>query len=73
MSEPVILVEKLGEIAIVTLNRPNAMNALSRDLREAIATTFDALEADPANRTVRSTDVEARREAIRQRGQTQKI
>jgi len=47
MSEPVILVEKEGETAIVTLNRPNAMNALSRELREAIAVTFEELEADP--------------------------
>ncbi|NIJ41862.1 enoyl-CoA hydratase [Parvibaculum indicum] len=47
MSEPVILVEKEGETAIVTLNRPNAMNALSRELREAIAETFEKLEADP--------------------------
>ena len=47
MSEPVILVEKSGAIATVTLNRPTAMNALSRDLRLAIAETFEALEADP--------------------------
>ncbi|MAB13085.1 enoyl-CoA hydratase [Parvibaculum sp.] len=47
MSEPVILVEKEGETAIVTLNRPTAMNALSRELREAIAETFEKLEADP--------------------------
>ena len=46
MSEPVILVEKSGSIATVTLNRPTAMNALSRDLRRAIAETFEELEAD---------------------------
>ncbi|MEW6090826.1 enoyl-CoA hydratase [Parvibaculum sp.] len=46
MSEPVILVEKSGAIATVTLNRPGAMNALSRELRNAIAETFEALEAD---------------------------
>jgi len=46
-AEPVILVEKTGELALVTLNRPQAMNALSRELRAAIAETFDALEADP--------------------------
>ncbi|MBC7103636.1 MAG: enoyl-CoA hydratase [Parvibaculum sp.] len=46
MSEPVVLVEKSGAIATVTLNRPTAMNALSRDLRLAIAETFEALEAD---------------------------
>ena len=50
MGEPVILVEKHGETAVVTLNRPQAMNALSRELRSAIAETFDALEADPTVR-----------------------
>ena len=50
MGEPVILVEKHGETAVVTLNRPQAMNALSRELRAAIAETFDALEADPTVR-----------------------
>jgi enoyl-CoA hydratase len=43
---PVLLVEKSGGIATVTLNRPTAMNALSRELRAAIAETFEALEAD---------------------------
>jgi enoyl-CoA hydratase len=44
---PVILVEKHGETALVTLNRPQAMNALSGELRGAIAETFDELEVDP--------------------------
>ncbi len=47
MSEPVLLVEKIGETAIVTLNRPGAMNALSRELRGEIARVVDELEADP--------------------------
>lgn len=47
MSEPVLLVEKAEGIATVTLNRPTAMNALSSELREAIADTFQELEADP--------------------------
>jgi enoyl-CoA hydratase len=52
MSEPVLLVEKTGEIAIVTLNRPTAMNALSRELRSAIAKTVDELEADTGVRVM---------------------
>lgn len=52
MSEPVILVEKAGAVATVTLNRPAAMNALSRELRTAIAETFEALEADSDVRVV---------------------
>jgi enoyl-CoA hydratase len=47
MSESVLLVEKLDSIATLTLNRPRAMNALSRDLRAALAATFGELEADP--------------------------
>jgi len=46
MSDPVLLVDKCSAIATLTLNRPEAMNALSRELRAAIATTFAELEAD---------------------------
>jgi enoyl-CoA hydratase len=35
-----------GALAIVTLNRPEAMNALSADLRNQLAQTVDRLEAD---------------------------
>jgi enoyl-CoA hydratase len=52
MSDPIILVEKHGEAALVTLNRPQAMNALSHALRTAIAETFDELEADPKTRVI---------------------
>ena len=48
MSEPVLLVEKRDGVALVTLNRPEKMNALSRELRSAIATAFQELAADPA-------------------------
>ena len=37
MSEPVVLVEKCDGYAVLTLNRPQAMNALSTELRNAIA------------------------------------
>lgn len=46
MSETPLLVERDGGIAIVTLNRPQAMNALTVALRAALANTFAALEAD---------------------------
>ncbi len=42
----ILEVSKDGGVATVTLNRPTAMNALSRDLRIALADTVDALEAD---------------------------
>jgi len=48
MSEPNVLIEKSPEgYAVVTLNRPAAMNALSRGLRQELADAIDALEADP--------------------------
>ncbi len=53
MSEDVLLVEHAGDgLAIVTLNRPQNMNALSLALRGRLAETFVALEDDPAVRVV---------------------
>ena len=52
MSEPVLLVEKSEGIATLTLNRPRAMNALSQQLREALANTFAELQADPETAVV---------------------
>jgi enoyl-CoA hydratase len=46
MAEPVLLIEKSDGIATFTLNRPDAMNALSRALRQAIADAFRALQDD---------------------------
>lgn len=47
MANEIVLVEKSEGIATVTLNRPGAMNALSRELREAIVRTFRALNDTP--------------------------
>ena len=47
MSESLILVEKAGGIATITLNRPEALNALSIALRTELATAIEALEEDP--------------------------
>ena len=48
MSESVIVIEKEDGIATITLNRPEAMNALSTELRTAIADTFNDLKRDPS-------------------------
>lgn len=40
-------IERCGGYAVVTMNRPEAMNALSAALRSGLARAFDALEADP--------------------------
>jgi enoyl-CoA hydratase len=48
MSESVLLIEKSDGIATFTLNRPQALNALSRELRAALVAAFDGLRDDPA-------------------------
>ena len=45
-TEPVLLVEREDGIATLTLNRPQAMNALSLALRRALAETFLAIARD---------------------------
>ena len=45
MPEPVLQIEKRAGVTVLTLNRPSAMNALSRDLRRAIVDAF--LRCDP--------------------------
>jgi enoyl-CoA hydratase len=47
MPDPVLLVARDAGIARVTLNRPAAMNALSRELRAALAEAFTSLAFDP--------------------------
>lgn len=47
-----VLIDRDGPIATVTLNRPDAMNALSRALRAELAAAFKALDADDGVRVV---------------------
>ena len=46
MSDPVLLIERSGGIATLTMNRPEAMNALSTGLRAELAKAFDELSGD---------------------------
>ncbi|WP_426166420.1 enoyl-CoA hydratase [Sandarakinorhabdus sp. DWP1-3-1] len=52
MAEDVVLVTTDGPVATVTLNRPDAMNALSRAVRRDLAAAMRALEADASVRVV---------------------
>jgi enoyl-CoA hydratase len=46
MSDPVVLVEKSGGIATITLNRPDSMNAVSTALSEQVSQAFIDLQRD---------------------------
>jgi enoyl-CoA hydratase len=50
MSGEVLLVDKNDAIALITLNRPDAMNALSARLRDAIAEAFRDVQRDESVR-----------------------
>ena len=47
-----ILLERKGNIAIVTLNRPEVLNAFSIEMREGLAITFENLAKDASVRAV---------------------
>lgn len=47
-----VTVERDGAVAVVTMNRPEAMNALSRALRAELAAAMEAVNADPEVRAV---------------------
>jgi enoyl-CoA hydratase len=52
MSEKIVLVERHGAVALVTLNRPDALNALNRALRAEIVRVFTELKDDTSIRAV---------------------
>ncbi len=48
MSNDKVLYEARGRIGLITLNRPEARNAVNGDVAEAMEAAIDQLEADPA-------------------------
>ena len=48
-------------VALITLNRPDALNALSMALREALVQALHTLAADPATRVVVDAQVEQKK------------
>lgn len=52
MSEDVVLLDVGDGIATVTLNRPQAMNALNRTMRQRLAEVMRAIDAEPVVRAV---------------------
>jgi enoyl-CoA hydratase len=57
MSESVVLVDQAGGIATVTLNRPEKLNALNRELRMEFCRVMQQLRDDPAAQVVIITGV----------------
>ena len=52
MTDEVLLVEKTEDVAVLTLNRPEKLNALSGDLRDAMLDAIADVKADDAVRAV---------------------
>ena len=53
MTQPVLIVDRpFDGCAVLTLNRPEVMNALSAELRRVLAETVAELEADPGVRVL---------------------
>ena len=50
MNYETILVEARGAVTLITLNRPQALNALNSQVLEDLIAAFAAFEADPAQR-----------------------
>jgi 2-(1,2-epoxy-1,2-dihydrophenyl)acetyl-CoA isomerase len=46
MSEKVLLMERQGKVAVLTLNRPETLNALNKDLQDGIIEACQELRAD---------------------------
>ena len=46
---PLVLTEDIGPVRRLTMNRPNALNALSHDLIEALSDAFRAAGGDPGD------------------------
>jgi enoyl-CoA hydratase/carnithine racemase len=49
---PVLLTSERGHVRVLTLNRPSALNALSRELARALVHALQQAHADPAVRAV---------------------
>ncbi len=52
MTEPVLLYEVDDKVGIITLNRPDKLNAISAELQSALLDAFSKADAEPATSVV---------------------
>lgn len=52
MSQPFVLLERIDAVGVVTLNRPDSLNALSNDLLGALVDALAGLDKDPSVRVM---------------------
>ena len=52
MSEPAVLTDVANGVMTITINRPQAKNAVNKDVAEGIAAALDALDADDSTHVV---------------------
>src|SRR5437763_14920784 len=52
MADPVLLDERDGAVAVLTLNRPEARNALNGELIEGLGSALARADADPSVRVI---------------------
>jgi len=52
MADPLVLYDIDDKVGIITLNRPDKLNAISHELQGALTETFARADADPATRVV---------------------
>jgi enoyl-CoA hydratase/carnithine racemase len=52
MPDPLVLYEVDDKVSIVTLNRPEKLNAISAELQEQLTVAFARADADPATSVV---------------------
>ncbi len=52
MTEPTVLFEQRGAVAIATLNRPHALNSFTRQMHRDLGAAMERVEASPATRAL---------------------
>ncbi len=50
--DPALLIERAGAVALLTLNRPDSLNAINNEIRRALPEALASFEHDPAVRAV---------------------